>query len=151
VCGEELFVASEMSRNAKRSRITLRAPGWPKTDNQTSSLFGQFPRLENLVISEATDINRKRTTTILTRLLAAYHDGYIEFFYPEVFRYLLDSPSCARGLGDWLYDEFRLSPNGHVIHEIEWSGFSTSEGSRWIIEASDVSFRWIPQLVSTTH
>jgi len=36
-------VASEMSRNAKRSRITLQAPGWPKTDNQTSSLFAQFP------------------------------------------------------------------------------------------------------------
>jgi len=43
VCGEELFVASEMSRNAKRSRITPRTPDWPKTDNQTSSLFGQFP------------------------------------------------------------------------------------------------------------
>src|SRR5882724_9085038 len=68
--------------------------------------------LENLIISERVDTNRKRTTTILTRLMAAYHDGYIEFSYPEVFSYKFEGPSCAGGLGDWLYDEFRLSPNG---------------------------------------
>ena len=22
-------------------------------------------------------------------------------------------------MGDWLYDEFRLSDNGHLLHEIE--------------------------------
>jgi hypothetical protein len=88
--------------------------------------------LENLIISERADSSKKRTTTILTRLLAGYHDGYIEFFYPDVFSYSFESPSCADGLGDWLFDEFRLSPNGHVIHEVEWSGFPHSEGSRWI-------------------
>lgn len=106
--------------------------------------------LENLIISERADTNKKRTTTVLTRLLAAYQDGYIEFFYPEVFRYAFESPSCG-GLGDWLYDEFRPSPNGHLIHEIEWAGSPNSEGARWIIEASDVSFHWVPQSVSTTH
>ena len=57
------------------------------------------------------------------RLLASYHDGFIEFFYPEVFTCRFESPSCAGGLGDWLYDEFRLSPNGQLIHEVEWRGF----------------------------
>jgi hypothetical protein len=107
--------------------------------------------LENLVISEAADTNKKRTTTILIRLLASHHDGYIEFSYPEVYGYKFESPSCARGLGDWRYDEFRLLPDGHLIHEIEWAGFPKSEGARWIIEASDVIFRWIPEPVSTTH
>jgi len=35
--------------------------------------------LENLIISETAGASKKRTTTILTRLVAAYHDGYIEF------------------------------------------------------------------------
>jgi len=83
--------------------------------------------LENLVISEVTHTNRRRTT-ILTRLLAAYHDGYIELYYPEVHSYKFEGPSCSGGLGDWLSDEFRLAPSGRVIHEIEWAGFPNSEG-----------------------
>lgn len=101
--------------------------------------------LEDSIISETVDSEKQRVTTVRTRLLAAYHDGYIEFFYPQVFAYTLESPSCARGLGDWLYDEFRLSRNGHLIHEIEWAGFSGRKGSRWVIEASDVCFQWIPK------
>ena len=87
----------------------------------------------------------ERITTIRTRLLAGYHDGYIELFYPRVFKYQIQSPSCVRGLGDWLYDEFTLSPDGHVIHEIEWAGLPDCEGSRWIIEASDIEFQWVPK------
>jgi len=86
----------------------------------------------------------ERITTIRTRLLAAYHDGRIELFYPRVFSYQLQSPLCVRGLGDWLYDEFTLSPDGRIIHEIEWAGFPDDEGSRWIIEATDIEFQWIP-------
>jgi hypothetical protein len=107
--------------------------------------------LEDLVVSETIDTNKRRMTTFRTRLVAAYHDGYIEFFYPQVFMYTLESPLCSGGLGDWLYDEFRLSPNGHVIHEIEWAGVLSGKGSRWVIEASDVRFQWIPQSISTTH
>lgn len=107
--------------------------------------------LENLVLSETVDIAKKRATAIRARLLAAYEDGYIEFFYPQVFAYKLDGPSCAGGLGDWLYDEFRLSPNGNVIHEIEWGGLLNGKPARWIIEASDVQFHWISQSISTTH
>lgn len=104
--------------------------------------------LENILISEVPDGNRKRVTTINIRLLAAYHDGYVEFFYPTVFNYTLLCSSSAHGMGDWLYDEFRLSSEGHLIHEIEWAGFPKEEGSRWIIEATDVEFRWIPQILS---
>jgi hypothetical protein len=43
---------------------------------------------------------------------------------------------------DWRYDEFRLSAAGHVLHEIEWAGPSST--SRWLIEASDVEYRWEP-------
>jgi hypothetical protein len=107
--------------------------------------------LENLIISETPDSNRKRVTSIRTRLWAAYHDGYIEFFYPNVFNYLIESPFCDSGVGDWLYDEFRLSDSGHVIHEIEWSARPNSKGSRWIIESSDVQFMWIPQSISALH
>ncbi len=107
--------------------------------------------LENLIISETVDSDKKRATAIQIRLVAAYHDGYIEFFYPRVFSYVLESSSCARGLGDWHFDEYRLSPNGNVIHEIEWAGFPGDTGSRWVIEASDVQFHWIPQSISTTH
>lgn len=107
--------------------------------------------LENLIISEIIDTKKKRATAVRIRLQAAYHDGYIEFFYPLVFSYLLDSPSCSGGLGDWLYDEFRLSANGNIIHEIEWSGLPNGKPARWIIEASDVQFQWIPQSISTTH
>ena len=106
--------------------------------------------LENLIVSGTAVADKKRTTTILIRLLAAYHDGYIEFHYSEVFGHIFESPSCARGLGDWLYDEFRLSPNGHLIHEIEWAGFLGGELSRWMIEVRRI-FRWIPQSVSTNH
>ena len=85
-----------------------------------------------------------RSLSIRIRLFAAYHDGYIEFYYPSVFAYTLESQLCTNGLGDWLYDEFRLSSGGHLIHEIEWSGFPNGKDTRWIIEASDVEFRWIP-------
>jgi hypothetical protein len=101
--------------------------------------------LDNVVISEIGDPGEERATTIHTRLLAAYHDGYIEFVYPKVFAWTFESAACGKGLGDWLYDEFRLSSNGRLIHEIEWAGFPSNSGSRWIIEASDIEFRWIPK------
>ena len=103
--------------------------------------------LESFIISETPNLERKmRTLSIRTRLLGAYHDGYIEFYYSSVFAYTLESQLCTKGLGDWLYDEFRLSSEGRLIHEIEWSGFPNGKDARWIIEASDVEFRWIPQV-----
>jgi hypothetical protein len=103
--------------------------------------------LESVTISEPAKGERseERITEIRVRLLGPYHDGHIELCYPRAFNYQLQSPSCIRGLGDWLCDEFTLSPDGHIIHEIEWSGFPDGEGSRWIIEASDIEFKWIPK------
>jgi hypothetical protein len=69
-----------------------------------------------------------------------FHDGHIEIRYPQVFAY---SPSFDRaegGHGDWRYDEFRLSDEGRLIHEIEWRW---QHGS-WLIVASDIEFQWIP-------
>ncbi|SRR6266496_425118 len=106
-------------------------------------------RLDHFVISETTDAEGKRCTNIRIRLLGAYHDGHVEFFYPQVIASVLENAACARGLGDWLCDEFRISPNGHLVHEIEWAGFPNARGSRWIIEASDVEFTWIQQPIST--
>ena len=102
---------------------------------------------ENIVIAEPARGSRheQRRTSIRIRLLGAYHDGFIEFYYPEVFSYTLLAPESTKGLGDWHCDEFRISPGGHLIHEIEWAGFPRHEGSRWIIEASDVEFSWLPK------
>ncbi len=86
-----------------------------------------------------------RHTSLRIRLLGAFHDGVIEFSYPRVFHYSLSGIRTERGLGDWRYDEFRVSPEGHVIHEIEWGGSPRGQGSRWLIEASDVEFHWEPK------
>lgn len=103
--------------------------------------------LESVTITEPATGERseQRSTAIRTRLLGAYHDGFIEFHYPRVFNYSFSNPASERGNGDWLYDEFRLSPNGRLIHEIEWAGFPGEQGSRWLIEADDVTFQWIPK------
>ncbi len=83
--------------------------------------------------------SERRTVRIRCRLLGAYHDGHIELHYPRVYRYELGLRNAERGHHDWRYDEFRLSEDGRLLHEIEWSG-----GGRWLIEASDVEFTWRP-------
>jgi hypothetical protein len=84
--------------------------------------------------------NEIRTTALRIRLLGAYHDGHIEFVYSRVVRYECRANESSRGHGDWLYDEFRVSSSGQLVHEIEWSA-----GGRWLIEAADVEFRWTPK------
>jgi hypothetical protein len=100
--------------------------------------------LEDLVISETRGCDSKNITSMRLRLLAAYHDGYIEFVYPKVMSYSIENSASSVDRVDWLYDEFRLAASGCVIHEIEWSGSRSDKSSRWIIEASDVKFRWSP-------
>jgi len=106
--------------------------------------------LEEVIVSEPAigERSEKRVTEIRARLLGAYHDGYIELSYLGVIRYSLSSSSAVRGIGDWRYDEFRLHSDGHLIHEIEWSGFPEDVGSHWVIEASDIKFKWIPNLLA---
>ncbi|HEX8904362.1 MAG TPA: hypothetical protein VF771_05940 [Longimicrobiaceae bacterium] len=80
-----------------------------------------------------------RKTRMRIRLLGAYHDGYVEFRYPRVFSYRFDVSDAGYGHGDWRYDEFRVTGDGHLLHEIEWAS-----GDTWLIESNDVEFRWIP-------
>src|SRR5262249_6791989 len=100
--------------------------------------------LETIMLSEtATGLRHEvRRVSMRIRLLGAYHDGHIEFYYPQVFRYRFEVDSVASGHRDWLYDEFRLSDDGRLLHEIEWAGPGSS--GQWVIEASDVEFAWLP-------
>jgi hypothetical protein len=88
--------------------------------------------------------NELRSLNLRVTLLGAYHDFILEFFYPEVFSYTLSNPATGGGHFDWRYDEFRLSEDGKLIHEIEWAGPPGYAG-RWLIEASDVQFTARPR------
>lgn len=98
--------------------------------------------LERVIVSENASGKRHevRSITIKIVLLSAYHDRYIELTYPRVFNYELTNGNADRSHGDWLYDEFRLSSAGNLIHEIEW----VVDGSpvNWLIEADDVYHKW---------
>ncbi len=97
----------------------------------------EWAKFEEPAIGERNEV---RHLSLRLRLVGAYHDQWLEFFYPRVFAYEISSEETSAGHGDWLYDEFRLSPRGHLLHEIEWAGGAGSSGSRWLIEASDVEF-----------
>ncbi len=47
--------------------------------------------------------------SLKVRLRAAYENGQIELFYPEVFAYTLAAEDVECGHYDWRYDELRLS------------------------------------------
>jgi hypothetical protein len=100
--------------------------------------------LESATFSEPAsgEQHEQRSVSLRIRLLGACHDGHIELFYPQVFRYSLACADASRGHGDWRYDEFRLSEHGHLLHEIEW--WSPDAPAHWLIEASDVELRWLP-------
>ena len=100
--------------------------------------------LESLSLTEATSGAQRevRSVSMRIRLLGAYHDGHIELLYPRVFGYRFSVSNGGRGHRDWRYDELRLSGDDHVIHEIEWCGLN--EIGSWLIESSDVEFRWTP-------
>lgn len=104
--------------------------------------------LETLSLSELPSSNgrKRRSLSLNVRLLGAYHDGYIELRYPQVFRYVLNVRNGERGHRDWRYDELRVSDQGHLIHEIEWWGLH--DVGAWVIEASDLEFRWVPKAFS---
>ena len=84
-----------------------------------------------------------RACTIRLVLLGAYHDCRIELTYPKVYSYRLGSRDSATGAGDWRYDEFRVTDDGCVIHEIEWAS-GAERGASWLIEAADVQFQVLP-------
>ena len=100
--------------------------------------------LEQAVFSEpgAEARGAARILSLKLRLLGSTRDGHHEFRYPRVFRYRFETVDAAWGHRDWRYDEFRVSEEGHLLHEIEWWG--PGEVGRWLIQADDVEHRWIP-------
>jgi len=102
--------------------------------------------LESMAFEEPSSGERGevRHLSLRVRLLATYHDQYLELFYPQVFSYSLSHPQVDEGHFDWRYHELRLSQKGTLIHEIEWAGRPGVEG-RWILEVSDVQFSSTPR------
>ncbi len=100
--------------------------------------------MEKISISEPSEGKRHeiRQASLKIELMGAYHDGWIEFYYPRVYSFLLNSYAVESGHQDWRYDELRLSNSGLLVHEIEWSG--PSDTARWRIEADDIIYSWIP-------
>ncbi len=99
--------------------------------------------LESVVIQELASGKRheERQTAITIRLLGAYHDGFIQLHYPQVYGYQLTGAFVDGGHKDWRYDELRVDRQGRLVHEIEWCGMKAT--ATWLIVASDVQYRWI--------
>lgn len=73
--------------------------------------------------------------------LHSAYAGTIILRYPEIYRYSLEMSGDLPGIhGDWRYDEFSLTQDGHLLHTIEWA-----DGARWVIEASDIQHRYFPE------
>ena len=125
-----------------RSAYALATSGWYYDPRDRRCPHDAW--LEELRVEEPASGERRerRTVALRVRLLGAYHDGHIDLYYPRVFRYQLDLEDGEWGHRDWRYDEFRLTEGGRLLHEIEWWG--PDRTGRWLIEASDVEFTWLP-------
>jgi len=103
--------------------------------------------LESVTLSEPSSGARSQTKdlSLSIRLLASYHDGYIDFSYKGLKRYTLDGSrlgsvkSAGTAHSDWLTDEFILLNDGLVSHEIRFSSETV-----WTIIAEDVGYSWVP-------
>ncbi len=101
--------------------------------------------LESVTIDDiGTGARREnRACSIRVVLLGSCHDCRIELSYSNVSSYSLENSNSGQRAGDWRYDEFRLTEEGQVLHEIEWSA-GPERGARWLIEAADVQFKVLP-------
>jgi hypothetical protein len=79
---------------------------------------------------------RTRALDISVRLINGRHDRYLDFFYSGVSSYDLRISDGDLGQRDWRYDEFRLTEENKVVHEIEWYGPRPT--GRWVIVASEI-------------
>ena len=82
--------------------------------------------------------SQTRSLSLRLSLLGAYRDLELQLVYPKVFAYTFQGRLVEGGHGDWRYDEFRVSKDGHLVHEIQWCGMD--DGATWVIEADDVIF-----------
>ncbi|MEM7430926.1 MAG: hypothetical protein AAF351_03185 [Pseudomonadota bacterium] len=93
------------------------------------------------IFEDATgDREAERRVGIETVLLGPYHDLLLTFRYQNVSNYSISGCDLDRSGGhyNWRYDEFRLSEEGLLVHEIEWA--SILEHGRWLIECEDVAY-----------
>jgi hypothetical protein len=91
------------------------------------------------------DRGQIRSTAITLRLLSSYHDGYIVFRYKGVESFALAAEDSARGMRDWLSDNFTPTETGLIRHEITWS-----VASSWRIEAREITYEWIAKASNET-
>ena len=97
--------------------------------------------LEEAVIEEpSTGLRHEiRHTCLSLSLLGAYHDLQISIRYRGVTSLKIDATGLAGGLGNWRYDEFRITEEGLLIHEVEWMSARTH--STWVVVAEDIDYR----------
>ena len=90
--------------------------------------------LESLELGQLANGERSqdRISTITLRLLGAYHDAAIVFQYSDVKNFSIASGSSAHGLGDWLDDQFSLTTDNTLRHDINWC-FGAVSGTRLVI------------------
>ena len=74
-----------------------------------------------------------RSTQIEIFLLGAYHDRLLKLTYFGVESYSMSAAKSSHN--DWITDEIRLSGDGFVVHEAEFSS-----GARLVIECRDLRF-----------
>lgn len=92
--------------------------------------------LLNLALNARVKSNEDRTLDLTLKLLGAYHDRVLIFHYRNVM--LCDFEIQKQGrhnTGDWLRDEFDVTADGFVSHEILWQ-----LGGPWKIICQQVEF-----------
>lgn len=117
----------------------LATSGWYYDPNDHRSPHDAWLEQFDLNEISATESGKGRWLSLTVRLLGAYHDGYVELRYPRVRSYSFALERGDRGHCDWRYDEFRVTDQGELIHEIEWG--APGKVGHWVIEASDLEFR----------
>ena len=79
------------------------------------------------------------STRVFVRLLGAYHDGFIEITYEDVFDYSISPLNMLLNKDDWLEDQIKLLDSGRVRNTINWAS-----GKIWTIECSEIQYKWKP-------
>ncbi|MEL6449430.1 MAG: hypothetical protein AAFQ62_15965 [Pseudomonadota bacterium] len=119
---------------------------WFSLDDRRSPNDAWLERFEVLEVGSG-DRSAERATSVRVELLGAFHDMDLTLVYSGVSALWLDAVAIADGHHDWRYDEFRISDEGRLTHEIEWSYLAST--ARWRIEADDVEYFAEPRQCAT--
>ena len=117
---------------ADQSRYTLTGP---QTTHDSWLVF--------ITVQEdaPTEENGLRPIRIELRLLGPYHDRYFDFSYQRISNYTFDLPKSSNlppysGHGDLLFQEFRLSDDNKLCHELQFSS-----GRRFYVECDQITIQ----------